>query len=347
MVTTVRVYEYGLRDPILGAVRVDNQLLAAHRYRNKLVEIERERRAAVREVLSGHMDAQPIATDVLRLVDELEAARVRIKASRATTRARSDAPADRAAVRELAGRLKMRRAELKTAKTAVAADPVGRARLNALEEHSRARVREERGRCGVYWGTYLLVEEDADRARKGVMDPRFQRFTGEGRVSAQLQGGLDVADLWGGDARVQIDPVPASAHDPATPRGVRRTQNRTVVRLRIGSDAHRSPIWAAWPLVLHRPLPVGARIKRATIARRRVDCRRWEWRLQLIVDVTTRHAGRGRRRLEPGVGETDRGGARGVRRGGRRARARGPLTDVDLGSPRQGGVSAIDPRSGH
>ena len=58
---TSRIYEYGLLPPTTNAALVDDQIRLAHRYRNKLVEIERERRVKVRQILTGHADTEPLA----------------------------------------------------------------------------------------------------------------------------------------------------------------------------------------------------------------------------------------------------------------------------------------------
>jgi hypothetical protein len=300
-----RVYEYGLLDPITNAHLVEDQLRSAHRYRNVLVEIERERRSRVREILAGHADTVGLADEVERLTTALEAAQVQIKQTRAASRRRSETTDDRALVRDLSTQLKTARAQLKEAKTFVAKDPMIQRALATADQRAHDRQIEERARCGVYWSTYLLIEEDVDRARKGKMDPKFQRFTGEGRVSAQLQGGLDWSEI-GNDTQLQI-------HDAPDPRAGRRAGHRKILRLRIGSGGtSRQPIWAEWPLTLHRALPEGARIKRATVTRWRRDCRRWEWRLQLLLDVSAcasskKRPSEGACALNLGWAKTDRG----------------------------------------
>src|SRR5690606_21269492 len=64
----------------------------------------------------------------------------------------------------------------------------------------------------------------------------------------------------------------------------RRAGTRRLLRLRIGSKGG-TPIWAEWPMIMHRPLPDGARIKAVTVSRRRRDCRRWEWLAHVMVDI--------------------------------------------------------------
>src|SRR4029077_12731815 len=124
-----------------------------------------------------------------------------------------------------------------------------------------------------------LAEQAIDAAKKSKAPPQFRRWTGDGRVSVQLQGGLDLADLWSGDTQIEIRPVAPTAHDPEARRGDRRRASRTIVRMRVLSTDKGKPVWAEWPMILHRPIPEGSRVKVATISRRRRDCRTWDWRL--------------------------------------------------------------------
>ena len=271
-----RVYEYGLLDPTVNAALVDDQMRAAHRYRNVLVEIERARRDAVRGALSAHPSVEPIEAEVQVLAREREGLRDQIRRANAAKRGRADTKELRERVRLVAGKLRDARARLKTAKDAIAQDAHVAAAIAAANDRAATRVREERARCGAYWGSYLLQESDADRARKEKTPPKFQRWTGEGRVSVQLQGGLALEDAWGTDTQLQIDV------DPTVRRGGRRF---AVLRMRVQSDVRGKPIWAEWPMILHRPLPEGCRIKVATVHRRRRDCRQWDWRLTLQLEL--------------------------------------------------------------
>src|SRR5690606_34653133 len=102
----IRIYEYGLLPPMLNAQLVDEQMRAGHRYRNTLVEIERERRERVAAVLSGHVDTDPLAEQIAALTEERERLRLEIKTTRAAMRSRSEAAEDRARVRDLGARIK-------------------------------------------------------------------------------------------------------------------------------------------------------------------------------------------------------------------------------------------------
>ncbi len=281
----IKNYEYGLLDPTSNASLVMDQMRAAHRYYNQLVEIERDRRSAVSEILIGHPDTEALAARVTDLAGQREAARLAIKAARKATRDRSETAQMRARVKDLAAELKAARAELKAARDAIKDDPVVTAAIDAADARATDRVRQARAACEAYWGSYLLQEQAVDAARKSRTPPRFKRWTGEGRVSVQLQGGISDAELFGDDTQVQVAPVSPDAHDPGRPRGVRRLASRTVLRLRVRSTEKGKPVWAEWPMILHRPIPDGARVKVATVSRRRRDCRRWDWRLLLTLEI--------------------------------------------------------------
>lgn len=293
----ILVYRYGLLPPTVGGELVDAQMLAAHRYRNTLTAIERDRRAAVREILGAVADVEALQAGLAEIETQLEAARNEIRAHRSRARARAEGVERREALRALAAEAKARRAEIKTVKTRIAADPEIRARLDAADERAAQRRREERARCGVYWGTYLLVEASADQARKAKIDPAFTRSThdpdlveiagrelwlDEGRVGVQIQGGMS-ADELESDRRLQI------LHAPDRRTG-RRAGTRRVLRVRIGSDDAGGPIWADWPMIMHRALPPAARIKGAVVSRRRADRRRWEWSVEITIDAPDRAA---------------------------------------------------------
>lgn len=287
---SIRVYEYGLLPPHINGDLVDQQMVKAHRYRNMLVEIERERRDKVRAAMGAHPDLAPIEEQLRSLNQQRDDMRFAIQGHRRRTRKRDEPAEWRQAVKDLTGQIKPLRDQVKTVRKAVAEDSTVKAAMAAAEEHAKIRLKKARAECGVYWGTYLLQEQAADQARKERTPPRFVRWQGEGRVSVQIQKGIPLSELWGEDTQIQIQPVHPDAWDASgrVRRGIRRRLSRTVLRLRVGSEgpANRTPIWAEWRMVMHRPIPEGAVIKVATVSRRRRDCVSWDWRVQLTVDVT-------------------------------------------------------------
>lgn len=289
--TSIRVYEYGLTPPHTNAERVDEQMVKAHRYRNMLVEIERERRAKVRAAMGAHPDLAPLEEELRSLVAERDVVRGNIQQQRRRTRSRSEPQEWRQAAKDLAAKIKPLRERVKAVRKAVAEDSTVKIRMDEAESDAKNRLKKARAECGVYWGTYLLQEAAADQARKERTPPKFVRWRGEGRVSVQIQGGIGlegVGGLFGADTQVHVVRPDPRAWDPGSRRGVRRRMSRTILRLRVGSEGagNRRPIWAEWRMVMHRPIPAGAIIKVVTVSRRRRDCVSDEWRVQFTVDVS-------------------------------------------------------------
>jgi len=80
------VYRYGLLAPTLNGDKVAEQMSAAHRYYNKLVEIERKLRAEISEALEPHETpaAKEIRAKMAELHQERRAIAERLKAQDAS-----------------------------------------------------------------------------------------------------------------------------------------------------------------------------------------------------------------------------------------------------------------------
>jgi hypothetical protein len=236
-----RVYKFGLLPPVEGLAIVRDQLRAAREYRNDLVAIERGRRYA------------------LRLVDdtpEVRAAESDVRA--ATTSARREAIA------------KLRHAR----KAAREANAEELARVQELDEAIR---RDARALTRCFWGTYLDIEAAHQQSRSAPLygddavtpnDPAFvhPRADGmfDGQVGIQIQASKPMrsSDVWSAhDSRVRIEPAPAFASTTDKHGRPRNTKGRKgLLALRVGSDG-RAPIWARWPIWVHREIPHAAQIK--------------------------------------------------------------------------------------
>lgn len=275
-----KVYEYGCLAPTVGADLVEQQIRLAHQYRNKLVELELHRRAEWRRIIGEHPQVAALEAQAHGLEQLIETTRSAILTARQKARKAVETDEEDASVRQLRSVLKVVWRDLKDAKKTAQNDPVYKARLHALEDESKKAGREARGACGLYWGTYLVAEQAADKARKAATDPRFQRFDGSGHLAVQLQGGLATGAVFGSNSRIQIAPVPDDTWTHPV-RGERKRKSRTCVRIRVGSDG-RAPVWAEFPMIMHRPLPEGGIIKWVHLIRRRVGTH-YEYRVQFVV----------------------------------------------------------------
>jgi Putative transposase DNA-binding domain len=159
-----------------------------------------------------------------------------------------------------------------------------RSKVAAHDRHLRARA--DYIELGLRTGTYERVENAIVQAKKLTKGPlRFEGYDGSGSIGTQLIGGLTVADLHAcDDTRVRLQPLPDDYGQ--LPRNRRRHAARVLAWLRVGSNPDRTPIFAEFPVTLHRPLPKDAVVKWAYVVRHRVG-RYLEWRLQLTIESAT------------------------------------------------------------
>lgn len=317
---TTRVYQYGVGKPLTqqGLDLVREQMRLAHKYRNTLVEIERLRRNAVRLLID---DAQCLELKAAAVrADEqcrLEAKAVKERRSRARSQ---DVPSDLLAAAREARNVAVR--ALEKARRLRQKEPSVAAEIEHIKTVIEGVIRNARHYCGLYWGTYQLVEEAAgqsfmsedgrplwipppkshQRPRDGIgiepNNPRFLRWTGEGSVSVQFQmkGGMPVGTVLNG-ADQQLRLVPADARWPQIthsrkgvalpPPGPKQIAKRYVLSIRIKSDEKKNPIWVDLPCMLDRPLPTDGTIARATIHCRREGPRE-RWSLDVQVNEPAR-----------------------------------------------------------
>lgn len=289
---TSKNYTYGLRPPTGGRDRVLDQLRLASIYRNKLVEIELARRAAtdetLRELCPGLLECEAELANVNAAIEDV-LAQQRGRNQRA--RGMTDEVDFRARLAELKPRRRDLAAQRKRLRDGSFSDPDTQARLASVNETAAAAIRTARAACGVFWGSYLLVEQAADAFRKGA-PPVFRGYRGEGRIAVQIQGGMTWDEASSGDdTRLRIVHTPQTEVRMARngtvlplPGEKRQTQQYTLW-LRIGSDG-RAPIWATWPLILHRQIPETTRIMWAIVQRRIVaGHERWQLTLSLRDDT--------------------------------------------------------------
>jgi hypothetical protein len=161
--------------------------------------------------------------------------------------------------------------------------------LKAIDEKAVELRKGGRALCDIYWGTYQLVEEADERSRKtlGIFeDPRFLRWMGDGVVSVQLAGGgITLKDLED-DTQVRL-------RDAVPPPGVPYNPQFKILSLRVGSGESRQPIFAEFPVRLHRPLPAGSIIKRVSVRCERISPRtdkphsgfRETWEAQFVLEI--------------------------------------------------------------
>ncbi len=256
----VLVYRYGLLRPTSIPETVNAQLKLAQVYYNDLVAIERKFRVAVQAALAcpelEALTKEILATEQEKREPLYEKRKLLVKARRA--------------------------------------EPPVKAQLDAAKQARKTASLAARGAIrsqSLYWGTYLPTEKaafDAAHAKPKILSnktrkknipwterPKFKRWSGEGKLSVQIQKGLPVSELANGSF-VQLR--------PEVPVPGRTGKPRPVLRLRVGSDERSDPIWAEWPIILHRPLPEGGVIKWVHVVRRLISGAE-KWTVNLEVET--------------------------------------------------------------
>lgn len=263
-ITTQRNYVYHVRD--VESDIIDDAIYAAHRYRNKLCELERAKRDRHQQLL------QRLVPDYVRLSHAAESLDTRIgdlyerfaaeKARQGKKRPKGvdDITAE---ITALKAQRRETYAELKAAKQAAyERDDVQQAMAanQAVWKRERKIAKDE---SGLYWGTEAVVAASCKSFSSGA-PPRFTRYTGEGQLAVQFQGGRHTGELNGGEPNTlcYLDDIDA---------------NHAYAYFRVASDNGR-PVFARCKVAFHRPLPAGAAKWCYLERRKRANHDRWALR---------------------------------------------------------------------
>lgn len=284
------VYQYGLLRPIGNADKIREQLRFAHDYRNILVKIEKDRRATVRDALLGYKNTASLYQLALEAQEEAGKAKKVIEQYKERTgKSKGTDVMEARRVRAYAKSHEATTAFYANHKAAFA-DPAVAAIIKDANERARGERLAARSETKTYWGTYLLVEAAMKQSAQKTSlyfrlkphEPHFVRWTREGSLSVQIQNGMDGAEVFAEDTRLQIAPVDELAWLSST-KSERRKLSHTTLKMRVESDEKGKPIWGTWPMIMHRPLPDGCRIKRATVTCHRI-ANAERWKLNITVE---------------------------------------------------------------
>lgn len=287
-----------------GREHFDKQVLLAHRFRNKLVELELQRRAAANAVITQvSSELQPLI-DALAAAEQVLQDRLQeLSAVRAKHRRRAESAAQRDAVSNARKVRNQASKALSQARKNAFASEAAEAGLAAAEEaHSQAvlSARHSFINDGLYWPTATDVQDRSHAMRKGA-PPRFRRFGGHGRIALQIQKSTDKSQIDGGitfeeafacshgffrlEKKVRRDDLPEKATKPDY--GSKRQQRLTYARawLRVGTEGKgpkSTPVWVVADVLLTRQPPKTARIVQVYLDHSVIG-ERERWRLSLVL----------------------------------------------------------------
>ena len=320
----VRVYTYDCNGPIENVELVRDQAFRAHRYYNKLVEIERERRNRYEEIREqmcpGFAEVEAKVEDLDQQIDAL---RAEINADKARERTRRVDQEKAARLKELREQRKALFAELKQKR-----DEFNAAIGSAAEEFRR----RYKARIGESKDVGLMFEARSETLEEMLAEPEWSdawkavaRSDAEGVAKAKLaraesgllKGTYDLVDAafqsakakaklspprfhrWDGNGRVGrrlTPPVPvASLFDassapikirplPADTWDTRPGRRKAKTELTVFLGRGVLPVTI--PFIMHRPLPEGGTVRGFWIRVRRVGVRTF-YSVQLTVEGGT------------------------------------------------------------
>src|SRR5260370_30626560 len=197
---------------------VEPQMTLSHPHRNVLTEGVVEGRKRYRQIIKEHLglDIKGLEGKDEELTGAIEAIYQQLANWKEENRTKKTNPKLAGKLQELKAERRLVRNQVKAVKIAAKEDP---AIKPAIEEANLAvdnAIKKTRNhysnKHGLYWPNYLENERAAKQARFQRMDPKFRRWTGEGSLAIQFQGGLTSDDLFDcKDTRLRLLPPPENA----------------------------------------------------------------------------------------------------------------------------------------
>ena len=304
-----RVYRYRCLDPEriepsgtpYTLSEISRQLDLAFEYRRELAELERLRRKEISDILSRHLaNYTPDLDQLLRQTrSEVSEIKQQIKRHRQRSRSRKNVPKELLdALKDAQQRLRELAGKARETKKLISTHPEVRkaiASINARHNESIKELRKHYSRTlGLYHSNYVQVEREArSRAKsRGRVRIPSRRFLSLEKLSIQIVRGLPVSALFDGNhPRVRItSPEPLHHRTPRQlPPGTRPPKPLHRLWFRIASfrsNGRRrgTPVWAVFPVILHRDMPRHGLVKWVHLVRERVGFHK-RWWVHFVVDL--------------------------------------------------------------
>lgn len=267
-VKTTKNYCYGVRASKIDAdlaKLIDDNVYAAHKYRNQLCALELEKRERHEQLL------QRLAPDYVKACEAVQKAEMRlgevrekIQAERQKQRTKKPKGCEHLTneASDLKSKLKELRQTRKETKKAAYENEAVQAAMEENTAKHKADCMTAKNESGLYWGTEALVRSSCGSFRSGA-PPRFKRFEGEGQLAVQIQKGANSLYL------CYIDNFDGKL---------------ATCNFRVASEPNGNPIFARIPIVFHRPLPENATVKWAYLEQRKM-ANKTKWQVRFTIDT--------------------------------------------------------------
>lgn len=268
-------YKYGLKAPLDWDDDCEAEIERMTALWNRLLEIEEAHSAAVLSIGSDDPAVQQAQAEAEARQAELQAAREERARRRKAAKSKAKTPELDAEIE----RLKQAAAEAWQALKALkrTARTNSREKLRELETARLAAVKTARQESGCYWGNYNAVIGSYDSARKrrlaagGALRPQNAKRS-RVRIVNQIQGGCTLDDLLSG----RVGQASLSPRDLGRVKSG-RPRPEYLLTLTVYTHSRGVRRTVSWPLILHRPIPEGARIQMISVTRTRRYGRPPEW----------------------------------------------------------------------
>lgn len=282
---TALVYAYGCLPPTSGSEHVEKEVALQRKMWDALVDSAAKHREMWWAVAMGdenlstlHQTVEQLSTRIDQLIGER-------RKRCAEARAKVDTPDLNAQIKEAADeRRKWRKHFWEALSQWRKVNKDYLTMVGSCRKEDAKRIRQD---SGLYWGNYLRVQDDFDRAllqsRKTNNQLRPSDPSREsGVLTVQIQRtasglGATIEEIFAG--KVNHFRIGTVNLNQAT-RGDRRRASRTFLDMRVDAMGHRLIV----PLVLHRLPPPGSRIKRAQLVWRK-DGGQIRWKLCMTVSM--------------------------------------------------------------
>jgi hypothetical protein len=128
-----------------------------------------------------------------------------------------------------------------------------------------------------------------DKSERRELGERINNLKSEREAKIDRKQGWTEEELFTGTRMIRVDPIKLTRDvnnptvwDRSLTRAERRHRMETRVHHRINSDEDGNPVWGSIPVVFHRPLPPGAVVKQAAIGREKIGSKH-RWNLTLTI----------------------------------------------------------------
>ena len=292
---STRVFKFGLLAPTTqGDIDlVFSQMDMAHKFKNKLIEAAKESRLIKRTILKKR-DENPkiqkllgeiefINQEILNLKNDINQKKIDNKNKKVDPKQKKIMKDLRSQKEKLYKEVKILKKELtEEYKTA----------LKAADKKWDSDKKIQRQNTNTYWGTYNHIEAMVSKSYKDMylynktgkpIDPKFERWTGEGALAIQIQKPVQFSSTnehFGTKSTLLQFHLKPTDNLNIIP--IKRKPRYGDLKFRVTSDPKGGPIFATFPIKMHRSLPPNGVIVGAVIQCKKI-ADRVKWSLHVTV----------------------------------------------------------------